>query len=85
MATRKSTPRARDVACLSIGFMDYLIDADDAMAVMKIFRKAVECKKDFNGRGYRYVAGRTPRLELSVVSASEVVMPSDTLALEDQR
>lgn len=85
MATRKSAARPRDVACISIGYMDYLIDADDAMAVMRIFRKAVGCQKDFVGGGYRYIAGRTPHLELTVVSASEVVMPTNALALEDQR
>lgn len=85
MATKRNAPPARDIACISIGFSDFLIDADSAMTVMKIFRKAVECRKDFNGHGYRYIAGHTPRLELSVVSASEVVMPSDAIALEDQR
>jgi len=85
MATKKNAPRARDVACVSIGFSDYLIDADDAMQLMRIFRKAVECQKDFLGGSYRYIAGRTPRLEMAMVSASEVVMPTSAPAIEDQR
>ncbi|WP_321895969.1 hypothetical protein [Paraburkholderia heleia] len=86
MVTRAKTPRGpRDVACIRIGYEHYLLDADKAMQVLKPMRESISCNRDFNGRRMRYVAGSSPDLELSMVQASDVVMPSDQLALPDMR
>ncbi|MFD1557041.1 hypothetical protein ACFSHT_15680 [Paraburkholderia silviterrae] len=85
MVTRSKSPRSRDIACIRIGFEHYLLDADKAMQVLKLMRESVSCHRDYNGRRMRYVAGAAPELELSMIQASEVVMPGAQLALEDMR
>ncbi|MBN3851955.1 hypothetical protein G3N59_01055 [Paraburkholderia sp. Ac-20340] len=85
MATRAKTTRQRDVACIRIGFNSYLLDADKAMQVLKLMRESVECERDYANRKVRYVAGQSPDLELSMIQPSEVAMPQNSLALEDQR
>ncbi|CAB3783040.1 hypothetical protein LMG28688_01566 [Paraburkholderia caffeinitolerans] len=85
MATRAKGPRSRDVACIRIGFEHYLLDADKAMQVLKLMRESIACERHYGGRSMRYIAGAAPELELSMIQASEVVMPSDQLALPDMR
>ncbi|MEX3967316.1 hypothetical protein AB4Y42_34665 [Paraburkholderia sp. EG286B] len=83
MATRSKRQLSRDIACIRIGFEHYLLDADKAMQVLKLMRESISCDRQFGGRRMRYVAGTAPELELSMIQASEVVMPSDQLVLED--
>lgn len=85
MATRTKTVRKRDIACIRVGFEEYLLDADKAMQVIKLMRESVSCRKDFDGRRVRFLAGRAPELELSMVDESQVVMPGSSPALEDLR
>lgn len=85
MVTRAKPQRPRDIACIRIGFEHYLLDADKAMQVLKLMRESISCNRDFNGRRMRYIASSSPELELSMIQASEVVMPSDQLSLPDMR
>lgn len=82
MATRKEMARGKDVACLRIGFEDYLLDADKAMQAMKLLREAIRCEKRFEGRRYRYMALSRPELEVTLVDPSHVLMPGQRPALE---
>lgn len=82
MATRKPTARRRDLACVRIGYEEFLLDADKAMQVVKLFRESLHCRKHFSGTRYQYVAGGTPELELTLVAPDQVVVPSDVPALE---
>ncbi|VVD28457.1 hypothetical protein [Paraburkholderia dioscoreae] len=85
MATRTKRPSSRDIACIRIGFEHYLLDADKAMQVLKLMRESISCNRDFKGRRMLYIAGAEPDLELSMVKASEVVVPGSQLALDDMR
>ncbi|MBR8084712.1 hypothetical protein KDX23_18410 [Burkholderia vietnamiensis] len=85
MATKRNTIRSRDVACIRIGFQEYLMDADKAMQALKLFRDAIKCDKHYHDRGYRYIAQDRPELEMTMVDPDDVVMPSSNPALEDRR
>lgn len=85
MATRKLPSQSRNTACIRIGYESYLLDADKAMQVLKLMRESVSCQRNFTGRRMCYVVGRSPELELSMIQASEVVMPRDAAAIEDMR
>lgn len=85
MATKKTTVR-RDVACISIGHMDYLLDADKAMQAMKLFREALECRRYLaqGSNRFRYVTNGRPELELTLIDACQVDIANNVPALEDQ-
>ncbi|MEX3688882.1 hypothetical protein AB3X91_30745 [Paraburkholderia sp. BR14263] len=83
-ARTRTRMHSRDIACIRIGFEEYLLDADKAMQVLKLFREAIRCQKDFNGRRFRYVTGNRPELEMTLVDPDHVVMPNDVPALESR-
>ncbi|MBR8151663.1 hypothetical protein [Burkholderia vietnamiensis] len=85
MVTRANAARKRDVACVRIGFESYLMDADKAMQAIKVFRDAIRCERDYAGHRVRYIAGERPEVEMAIVSADDVVMPTGMPALEDRR
>ncbi|MDF3093503.1 hypothetical protein KPB06_25270 [Burkholderia semiarida] len=84
MATRKATTRSRDVACLRIGYQEYLMDADKAMQALKLFQGAIKCDRHYHDQGYRYIAQERPELQMTMVDSDDVVMPSSHPALEDR-
>ncbi len=86
MATRKTTPR-RDVACVTIGHIDYLLDVDKAIQVVKLFRDAVECRRylDHDRNRFRYIVSNRPELELTLIDAAQVDIPNGAPTLEDRR
>ena len=83
MPARKSAPR--DVACLRIGFIDYLLEPDKAMQVLKLLRGSLECDRQFSNGGYRYRVKERPELELTIIDPSQIDMPVEQLQLEDRR
>jgi hypothetical protein len=70
-ATAKPTP----MACLTIGYSDYLMPSDKAMKVAELMQHAIECESSFEGTGYVYTAKETPNVEFSLVRPNQVRMP----------
>lgn len=85
MATKRTNTRSRDIACIRIGYHEYLMDADKAMQALKLFRDAIKCERNYHDRGYRYIAQERPELEMTMVDPDDVVMPSSSPALEHRR
>ncbi|WP_375591739.1 hypothetical protein [Chitiniphilus eburneus] len=84
MAARKSP--AKPLACLTVGYERYLMDADKATQVMKILTESVTCEEQYAGGKYTFVMGDTPRLEMTIVRAGQVRQstPSAHFQLEDR-
>ncbi len=70
-ASTKPTP----MACLTIGYQDYLMPSDKAMKVAELMQHAVECRSNFEGTGYVYTAKDQPNVEFSLVRPNQVRMP----------
>lgn len=70
-ASTKTTP----MACLTIGYRDYLMPSDKAMKVAELMQHAIECESNFEGTGYVYTAKDQPNVEFSLVRPSQVRMP----------
>lgn len=70
-ATTKPTP----MACLTIGYRDYLMPSDKAMKVAELMQHAVECESNFEGTGYVYTAKDQPNVEFSLVRPNQVRIP----------
>lgn len=70
-ASTKPTP----MACLTIGYQDYLMPSDKAMKVAELMQHAVECRSNFEGTGYVYTATDQPNVEFSLVRPNQVRMP----------
>jgi hypothetical protein len=70
-ASTKPTP----MACLTIGYQDYLMPSDKAMKVAELMQHAIECESNFEGTAYVYNAKDQPNVEFSLVRPSQVRMP----------
>lgn len=70
-ASTKTTP----MACLTIGYRDYLMPSDKAMKVAELMQHAIECESNFEDTGYVYTAKDQPNVEFSLVRPSQVRMP----------
>ena len=70
-ASTKPTP----MACLTIGYQDYLMPSDKAMKVAELMQHAIECESNFEGTGYVYTAKDQPNVEFSLVRPNQVRMP----------
>lgn len=74
------TAKPVPMACITIGFEDYLMPADKAMKVAELMQSAFQCRKDFD-RSYRYTPGEQPRVEFTFVKPGEVRAPEPTRKL----
>ena len=70
-ASTKPTP----MACLTIGYRDYLMPSDKAMKVAELMQQAIECESKFEGTCYVYTATDQPNVEFSLVRPNQVRMP----------
>lgn len=70
-ASTKPTP----MACLTIGYRDYLMPSDKAMKVAELMQHAIECESKFEGTCYVYTATDQPNVEFSLVRPNQVRMP----------
>lgn len=70
-ASTKPTP----MACLTIGYHDYLMPSDKAMKVAELMQHAIECESNFEGTGYVYTAKDQPNVKFSLVRPNQVRMP----------
>lgn len=63
------------MACLTIGYQDYLMPSDKAMKVAELMQHAIACESNFEGTGYVYTAKEQPNVEFSLVRPNQVRMP----------
>jgi hypothetical protein len=75
--SRATTKPAPQMAYITIGHSDFLLDASKAMKVAELMQHAVDAKWDY----YRsegkdtYIAGDPARVEFRLVRADQVRMP----------
>lgn len=63
------------MACISIGFEDYLMPADKAMKVAELMQSAFQCHKGYESHGHIYTPGEQPRVEFAFVKPGELRKP----------
>lgn len=68
--------KAVPMACLTIGYHDYLMPADKAMKVADLMQSAFECDKDWTERDHVYQAKEQPRVEFAFVKPHQVRQPA---------
>ena len=66
---------AQQLAYLTIGHSNFLLDASKAMKVAELMQHAIECESNFDGTGYVYTAKDQPNVEFSLVRPNQVRMP----------
>lgn len=71
----RASPKPTQMACLTIGYSDYLMPSDKAMKVAELMQHAIACNSNFEGTGYVYTAKETPNVEFSLVRPNQVRMP----------
>lgn len=72
------TSKTVQMACLSIGYHEYLMPADKAMKVAELMQAAFNCRHDFDvkdGRVYR-VEEEQPDVAFTLVRAGQLRMPA---------
>lgn len=63
------------MCCVQIGHYSYLMPADKGMKVVEMLQAAFECRKDYADRGYVYIVGAQPEVELALVRSDQVRAP----------
>lgn len=64
------------MACLSIGYRNYLMPADKAMKVAELMQSAFECDKDWVDHDHVYQAKEQPSVEFAFVKPHQVRQPA---------
>lgn len=69
------------MACVSVGYMDLLLSAEDGMRLVKLLQAAVPCDRKYEDDGYVYkVRGQEMAVELRLLKPDRVHMPDGTRA-----
>lgn len=72
----RAPAKAVQMACLTIGFAQYLLPSAKAMKVAELMQDAFECEQDFTGHELKYeVQQEQPRVAFALVRPSQVRMP----------
>ena len=73
---RPAATKSVQMACLSIGYTDYLMPATKAMKVAELMQAAVECDQRYTGQEMVYeVQPEQLRVAFVLVRPSQVRMP----------
>lgn len=75
--SRASTKPTAQMAYLTIGHGNFLMEASKAMKVAELMQHAVNAEWDWKheGRDYRYTIGNPTNVEFRLVRADQVHMP----------
>ncbi|WP_293222249.1 hypothetical protein [Ottowia sp.] len=76
----RTTIKTTAMACLTIGYHDYLMPSDKAMKVAELMQHAVNCDRDFDGNDYVYKVREEPAIRFSLVRPDRVCMPQGQAA-----
>lgn len=72
----RAPAKAVQMACLTIGFTQYLLPSAKAMKVVELMQDAFECEQDYTGHELKYeVQPDQPRVAFALVRPSQVHMP----------
>ena len=64
------------MACLTLGFTQYLLPSAKAMKVAELMQEAFECEQHYTDRELQYeVQPEQPRVSFALVRPSQVRMP----------
>jgi hypothetical protein len=69
------------MCCVSIGYEHFLLPADKGMKLVELLQSAFHVEKEYANRGYVYLVGDQPGVELALVRASQIKQKPD----DDQR
>lgn len=64
MATSKNAPKAAELCFVQVGLEQMLIPHEDALALMRLVKRAVLCNRDYRDGTFRYTP--VDRVEVSV-------------------
>ena len=73
------------MACLTIGYSDYLLPADKAMKVAELMQHAFGCEENYEDCGRTYTPTDQPRVEFALVRANQVRAPKSPTMPPKQR
>jgi hypothetical protein len=61
------------MCCVTIGgYHEYLLPADQGIALVKLLQSAFETEKNYGSGGYFYYIGDQPEVSLNLVKASQL-------------
>ena len=83
--SRATTKPAPQMAYITIGHSDFLLDASKAMKVAELMQHAFDCDKSYEDRGYVYTPTDQPRVEFALVRANQVRAPKPPTMPSKQR
>lgn len=73
---RPEAPKSVPMACLTIGYTQYLLPSAKAMKVAELMQEAFECDQQYTDREVVYqVQPEQPRVAFALVRPSQVRMP----------
>jgi hypothetical protein len=85
MKPTNTRTRPVQMCCVQIGYSSYLMPADKGMKVVEMLQAAFECRKDYAERGYVYIVGNQPEVELALVRSDQVRKPVEQPSEEPPR
>ena len=72
----RAPAKAVPMACLTIGYVDYLLPSAKAMKVAELMQEAFECRSGFDDRHMTYTVSERPvNVAFALVRPSQVRMP----------
>ena len=72
----RTPAKAVPMACLTIGYVDYLLPSAKAMKVAELMQEAFECRSGFDDRHMTYTVSERPvNVAFALVRPSQVRMP----------
>ncbi|MEG0936541.1 MAG: hypothetical protein RSE32_07965 [Comamonas sp.] len=73
---RPAAPKSVPMACLTIGYTQYLLPSAKPMKVAELMQEAFECDQQYTDREVVYqVQAEQPRVAFALVRPSQVRMP----------
>lgn len=70
-----STRQQKEMCCLRIGFINYLVPIDSALKIIHLMRGTVECEIDYSSHPLKYRCTRATEVELRSITADQIVLP----------
>lgn len=81
-----SRVKPQQMACVTIGYIDFLLPADKAMKVLPLLQEAVRCQEAYEERSEVFRVDPDPmRLEIKLIRADQVRMPQGAVPTPQRR
>ncbi len=69
---------ATQMACVTLGYTEYLMPMSSAVRLVELMGKAVKCQKEYDGNRFKYLFGEPVSVELASILMKDIVMPEGT-------